>query len=118
MTPIVNITGYIKKEEIPSWSIYSNSKATNYYNLTVNGKRCYLTWRDENNCMLYVDGFKIPGFNVENSIYNNLVCEEVFHISLPKLDYYINKAVNRFEQEQKYIKAGLSIDQAKTAIRI
>jgi hypothetical protein len=30
----------------------------------------------------------------------------------------LGKAINLFEQEQNYIKAGLNIDQAKTAVKI
>ena len=96
MKPSIKIISHMKEEEIPSWVIYSKHTRY-YYNLTINGKKCYLTWRDENQCMLYVDGFKKPGLDVDNSIHDNLTCHKLFHVSLPKLDHYIGEAVKHFE---------------------
>jgi len=104
----VKIISRMKEEEIPRWLIYSVNPRY-YYNLTINGKKCYLTWRDENQCMLYIDGFKKPGLDVDNAIHDNLTCKELFHVSMPLLDSYINKAVKQFE-----FKDSLNPDTAKT----
>jgi len=119
MKPTIEIISRMKKDEIPRWLLYSHSPGPrNFYNLTINGKKCYLNWRDENQCMLYVDGLERPGLDVNNSIHDSLTSKRLFHVDLILLDSYINEAVKLFEQEQKYIEAGLSIDQAKTAIKI
>jgi hypothetical protein len=103
----VKIISRMKEGEIPRWLIYS--ELTYYYNLFINGKKCYLTWKDEDHCMLYVDGFKKPGLDVDNAIHDNLTCKELFHVSMPKLDHYINEAVKQFE-----FKDSLNPDTAKT----
>ena len=115
MLPKIDIIGYIKKEHIPDWLILRDRKV---YKININDKLCYFNYKDIDNCMLYVDGYKKPGFDVDNAIYDNKACKELFNVEIQVLDKLLEKAVNNWESKQKYIKAGLSDEQAETALRI
>jgi hypothetical protein len=115
MLPKINIIGYIKKEHTPNWLLPRNRT---FYNLIVNDKVCYLTWKNANECMLYVNGYKKPGLDVDNALYDNNECKEMFNVDINVLDKLLEKAVNNWESKQKYVKAGLSDEQAETALKI
>ena len=115
MLPKINIIGYIKKEHTPVWLLHRD---ITFYNLIVNDKVCYLVWKNANECMLYVNGYKKPGLDVDNALYDNNVCKEMFNVDIYVLDKLLEKAINNWESKQKYVKAGLSDEQAETALKI
>jgi hypothetical protein len=93
-TPSITGISRMEKDEIPDWVLDNRS----YYHLTINGKKCFFAYRDEDSCMLYVDGYMgKPGFDVDNAVYDYGQYMKMFNMSPADLDSYIIKAIKNWE---------------------
>ena len=101
MTPSINILGYIEKDQLPDWVLNSSyDSGYKFYNLTVNNKKCYLAWKNEYTCMLYIDGYPKPGFDIDNAVYRSTVCYKFFGVNNKIMDHALNQAVKKWEFRQ------------------
>jgi hypothetical protein len=90
----IKVIGYIEKEHLPDWL---RDKDRKVYKIKINDKLCYFNFKNFYNCMLYVDGYKKPGLDVDNSIYDNNACKELFNVDNDVLDKLLEKAIKHFE---------------------
>jgi hypothetical protein len=93
MEPSIKIISRLEGSETPYWSVGEKT----YYKLIVNNKKCHFSYRDDGTCMLFVDGYKKPGLDVDNAIYDNKESEKLFHIRALDLDNLIVKAIKDWE---------------------
>ena len=104
MEPSIKIISKVKENELPDWAL-----GDTYYNLTVNGKKCFFRYRGEQICMLFLDGLKCRGIDPDNAVFERGQCERLFGIDIDILDDLIIKAIKHFE-----ITSGLSDDAKET----
>jgi hypothetical protein len=96
-TPSITNISRMEDDEIPDWVLDNKT----YYHLTINGKKCYFSFKYEDSCMLYVDGYKRPGFDFDNAIYDYNQYMKLFDMEPSELDPYIIKAIKNWEYKQK-----------------
>jgi hypothetical protein len=85
------------RDEIPDWTFEERT----HYHLTINGKKCFFSYYDKSSCMLYVNGYMKPGYDVDNAIYDQDQYKRLFGMEPADLDSYIIKAIKNWEYKQK-----------------
>jgi hypothetical protein len=95
--PSITSISRMEDDEIPSWVLDNKT----FYHLTINGRKCYFSFRDKNSCMLYIDGYMRPGFDVDNAVYDGRQYNELFGMQPNEFDPYIFRAIENWEYKQK-----------------